>query len=306
MPSMRSKTIAILILAGTLAPISAARADLQKNLLLGLNLFDYRFDLNRNLLGNGWDFTASAFYGGQTYRMGLADLTLSGASSTLSAGYTLRGLPSARFSLVTNAPLNYTLNANYGFQDFVAEGSILIDIETNINALGFYDQVFQISNRGEFTTDGLGPTDAGTLDFDVGPIVVSGNIYADLLAALTEPFFAATGTENPFAKFSQRATKVASVTDTIEALTAKAASGEALSDDQVGALVNNTILAAMLGEEPSSHLFDDVFVPSSVLGDVGEGQYDAFAAPIIPEPATLTFMALAMIAFYPRRRRTRS
>jgi len=305
MSSIRGKTIAILILAGTLLPITTARAGLQKNVLLGLNLFDYRFNLNRNILGDGWDFTASAFYGGQTYRTGLADLTLSGASSTLSAGYTLRGLPSARFSFVTSDPLSYTLNANYGLQDVVAQGSILIDIETNINALGFYDQVFQISNRGEYTTDGLGPTDAGTLDFDVGPIVISGNIYADILAALTEPFFAATGTENPFAKFSQRATKVASATDTIEALTAQAASGESLTDAQVGVLVNNTILAAMLGEEPSSHLFDDAFVPSGVLSEAIEGQNDALTTPV-PEPATLAFMALAMAAFYPRRRRTHS
>jgi len=303
--AIRGKSIAVILIAGTLVPSLAARADLQKNVLTGLNLFDYRFNLEKNILGDGWDFNATAPYGGQTYRMGFADLTLSGATSNISAGYTLRGLPSARFSFVTTAPVSYTLDANYGFQDFVAQGSIFIDIETSINALGFYDQTFFISNRGEFTTDGLGLTDAGTLDFDVGPIVVSGNIYADILAALTEPFFTATGTENPFAKFSQRATKVATVTETIEALTARAADGETLSDEQIGALVNNTILAAMLGEEPSPNLFDDVFVPPGLLGEVDESQFDAQTSRV-PEPATLTLMALAMIVCYPRRRRTHS
>src|SRR5688572_32343674 len=38
---------------------------------------------------------------------------------------------------------------------------------------------------------------------------VSGHILADTLALLTEPFFAATGTVNPFEKFSSRATKAA-------------------------------------------------------------------------------------------------
>jgi len=80
---LRSKTIAIIILVGALVPHAAARADLQENLLIGLNLFDYQFNMQRNILGNGWDFTATAFYGGQTYHTGLADLTLSGASSTI-------------------------------------------------------------------------------------------------------------------------------------------------------------------------------------------------------------------------------
>jgi len=305
MYSLRGKMIAVMILAGTLVPTAIARADLQKNLLIGLNLFDYQFNMQKNVLGNGWDFDASAFYGGQTYRMGFADLTLSGATSNISAGYTLRGIPSARFSLVTNAPVNYTLNANYGFQDFVAEGSVLVDIETSVNALGFYDQTFVISNRGEYTTDGFGPTDAGTLDFDVGPIVISGNIFADMLAAFTEPFFAASGTENLFAKFSQRATKVTSVTDTIEALTAQAAVGQTLSEDQVGTLVNNTIVAAMLGQEPSSNLFNDVLLTPEALSEVAASQREAPGAEV-PEPSTIALMGLALLTCYPRYRRKHS
>jgi len=304
MKSLRGKCMTLALIGAVLAPAAVANAGLQQDLRIGLNLFDYQFGFQRNVLGDGWDFQAVAFYGGQTYDMGVAQLTLGATSSStvrLSAGYTTRGLPAANFSLLTDgAPLSYTLDANYGFQDFTATGDILVNVDTRINALGFYDQTFQISNRGTYETDGFGPTDSGTLDFDVGPIVVSGNVFVDIAAALTQPFFTATGTENPLAKLSQQATKITGL-ENVDDIVAKGNAGQTLSEEEVGKLVNNTILSAMIGSEPSADIFDSLMVPADLFEKGGD---PTLANPMltVPEPATVGLLALALAFFPPRRR----
>jgi len=300
----RGKKRSALLVSLFLLSATAARADFIENLRLGMSLFDYTSQINRNVLGNGWDFNAVTFYGGQSYDFGLAELTLGETSSSavsIAAGYTLRGIPSANFSMQTSNPLSYTFNANYGFQDLVASGEILFNIDTTINALGFYDQVFQISNRGAFDTNGFIGDDAGTLDFDAGPIVVSGNIYADILAFVTQPFFTATGTENPFAKFSQQATKIVGLPANADELSARLAAGETLSADEMSQVVNNTIVSAVLGREPSADLFDDLMAPEVVLET---SQSSSTFQMAIPEPATLTMLLLPLAFVIPRQRKS--
>jgi hypothetical protein len=288
------------MVAAVLLPAQTVLADMPNDLLTGLNLLDYRFNLKKNYLGKGWDFDANAFYGGQTYRFGFADLTLgdaSPASVQISAGYTLRGLPSARFSMKTTNPLSYTLKANYGVQDLTATGSVLIDADTTINALGFYDTTLQISNRGKFQTEGFAATDQGTLDFDAGPIVVSGNIYADMLAGITQPFFTATATENPFAKFSQKSVREAGEPLDLTASTLNLAN---LNSDQVGQFVNSTIVSALLGQEPTSDLFNNALLPDGLLADAPQVQGQNWFEQV-PEPAMLGLMTLGLALCRPGR-----
>ncbi len=301
MRNKRSGLVAIVVvLAGVMLPAATARADLQGNLLRGLNLLDYQFDLSKNVLGQGYDFSTAAFYNSRIFRLGLAELTLGDGLPTtvrMQTGYTTRGLPSARFSLSTiGQPLNYTLDANYGFQDFVAQGSMLLNVDTRVNALGFYDLTLQISNRGSYVTDGFGPTEDGSLDFDIGPIVISGNIYADAVAAITQPFFEATGTQNPFFKFSQTATKVAAFTETIEDVQARISAGEPISSDDAGKLVSNTVLAALLGEDPSATLFESLLLPSALQQEsLLQAPVAADRAMPVPEPGTVCLLALGLI-----------
>ena len=293
--------LAGLMIASVVWPAGTALADLPKDLLLGLNLLDYRTGLKKNYLGKGWDFDATAFYSGQTYRFGWADLTLGAGQATsvqISAGYTLRGLPSARFSMSTNNPLAYTLNANYGVQDLTAVGSMLIDVDTTINALGFYDMTFHISNRGTFQTEGFAGQDQGTLDFDAGPIVVSGNIFADILAAITQPLFAAAGAENPFAKFSQKAVRGLNADLDLARLTAL----DAMSADQVGQAVNGLLVSAVLGQEPGTDPWASLTMNAGLLETSTSQDLRAWNQ-TVPEPATLAMLALALAAGRPRRRR---
>lgn len=303
MHAKRYALIAVLMLMTAVLPARTVQADLPEELLIGLNLLDYNTQVNKNYLGKGWDFDASAFYSGQTFRFGLADLTLGDTSPSrvaISAGYTLRGLPQARFSMETASPLSYTMKANYGVQDLTATGSILLDVDTTINALGFYDLTFHISNRGQFQTEGFAGADEGTLDFDAGPIIVSGNIYADVLAALTQPFFTAAGTENPFAKFSQKAVRglpegmdLNSITDLTMA-----------TGDQIGQAVNHSIISALLGQEPSKDLLGKLIFPDDLQSAMVVPEVRSLSlVQRVPEPATVALIAIGLAFCWPRRRR---
>lgn len=288
-------TSCVLLCAGT------AQAELYKDIARGLALFDFGFSGERNLLGDGITVNANAFWNNRRFDFGIADLTLTGALRG-SAGYTMRGIPKVDFSLNSaGSPLSYTFNINNGIQDVTATGSALINIDTTINALGFYDASVQISNRGDFATDGFLVVDSGTLDYDIGPINISGNILIDAAAALTEPFFAAAGTENPFSKLTGRATKAAEYGKTAEQLRARIQAGELLSDEEVATLVNSSILAAILGGEPTGNLFDQVLMPTNLL-ELTDGQSPLFSVAQVPEPATLALLAAAAMALNRRRR----
>lgn len=276
-----------------LVSATAAQADIWMGLGRGLELFDYQFSGERNILGNGWTINASAFYNNRTFDFGLADVTLTGPS-LISVGYTLRGIPSATFDFTSaGQSVSYNFNINTGLQDFNATGRILYNVSTDVNILGFYDTQIQLSNRGTYSTDGFGMIDDGTLDYDIGPIDVSGNIFADMVAAVLQPLYTATGTENPFAKFSGKATRTAALEATTAELRSRIEAGEILSDEEMATLVNNTITAALL----NSQSIDDGIASLSFLDA-------AVVEPMtVPEPASLMLLSLGgLLLRRPRRR----
>ncbi|HOB75012.1 MAG TPA: hypothetical protein PKG54_10840 [Phycisphaerae bacterium] len=304
MKGTRGLLISGSLFAILLAGAAPAQAELYKDVARGLALLDFQFSGQRNVLGDGITVNANAFYNNRQFDFGVGELTLTGQVRA-SAGFTRRGIPGADFTLNTGSvPLNYTFRTTNGLADITATGSVLINIDTDINALGFYNQRLQISNRGTFETTGaaLGGGDSGTLAFDVGPIDVSGNIFADILTGLTQPFFAATGTENPFEKFSAQA-KLMKSTRTVEELQARLAAGDVLSDEELSALINNSIVAAILGGEPSSNLFDQFMLPDGLI-DSKTGETNARMT-VAPEPATFSALALALVAGLMRRRPVR-
>jgi hypothetical protein len=306
MKSTQLKWILAVSFAALTGSTAAVQAEVWRDVVRGMTLLDYQFDANRNYLGNGWDLNAAALYNGQEYDFGFAELTLGSANaptiSNISMGYTLRGIPKAEFSWNTGGQaLPYQLQFNNGFQDFTTvNGSILVDVSTDINVLGFYDTRIQISNRGSFDTDGFITETDGSLAFDVGPIDVSGNIYADALAVITQPFWIATNTENPFSKFSERATKTASLNTTIDELRARIEAGEILSDEEMATLVNSTLLAAMLeGDASNGRLFQDLALPISK-----DSNTTTRVMMDLPEPTTALLMfALSTLMVSRRSRR---
>lgn len=266
---------------------SAVQAEVWQDVFIGMRLFDYQLNAQRNYLGDGWDLTSTAVYAGQEYDFGFGELTLGSAgspvASTFSAGFTRRGIPKAEFSWSTGGrPLPYSLTINNGIQDLTTiNGSILVDVDTDVNILGFYDTRVQISNRGSYVTEGFLADEEGSLAFDVGTINVSGNIYADALAVVTQPLWAAAGTENPFTKFTNQAAKTASVNATMDELRARIEAGEVLTDEEMATLVNSTLVSALLGGEMGDgKLLQGLFLPTEK--SVTEMRSIALA----PEPTT--------------------
>lgn len=303
MSFMRSKYVLAAFVIALVWP-GSAEAKLYQNVIRGFELFGYRFSGQRNLLGDGWDLNAGAFYSNDTFNLGVGELTLNG-SVLANAGYTMRGIPAGHFTLSTNnSPLSYTFDMNTGFQDTVITGSVLINVDTDVNLFGFYDQTFQISNRGTYATDGFGLNDAGTLDYDIGPWNLSGNIYVDALAAVTQPFFDLTNTENPFAKISARATRVAGMTEKVEELRARIAAGEILSDDDMATLVSYSMLSDMIQPDPLANPLQGFFQPENLLGDqeTSDSPFDFSLVAGVPEPTGLALLALALPLLRRRRR----
>lgn len=298
------------VLVSTALAAAPAQAGIGKQVIRSLELMDFRFSGERNFLGDGVTLNTFANWNNRRFDFGNYDLTLTG-SMAASAGFTRRGIPEFQFQLNTfQAPVSYTLDFHTGFQDWTASGSFLANVDTRVNALGFYNQVFHISNRGTFETDGFLMRDTQPLDYDIGPITISGNVYVDAVAALTQPFFSASGTENPFAKISGRSQKEIQARSTRDALLSRMSAGEILSDTEMNTLVNNVILSAMLGGRPPDDLFGDLIIPPGLLSAdapmiLGDAMIPGVSVQQVPEPAALGLMLLGM-GLIPRRRRPAS
>ncbi len=246
-------------------------------------------------------FGPDAFGRPNSIDLGVAALTVNSGQLDIVAAYSKRGLPSADLQITTPQIVNYSVNVNTGFQDFsIQNAQFGLTTSLNINALGFYDYTLNATHRGDYTTDGYTLVDGGTLDFDIGPINLSGNVVADGLAAITEPLWASAGLDNPFTKFSARATKEIETQKVIDDLLERAYGGETLSADDVNDLLEATMVKALLaGEAPDfSYLADPVFEASmaAMQGSVaasGEHLNDV----LIPEPPTLiVLLAVGVLA----------
>lgn len=295
MRSPSTRWITYTAVLATLLGAQATQAAPWAAVTKGLALFDTQIDLERNLLGDGYDVTVFSGYNNRRFDFGLSDLTLNG-SATTTFSFTKRFLPSVDFTSNTPQPLSYVYNLNTGVQDVTTAGSILINNSGSINALGFYDLQIFVSNRGDYVKDGFIVVDDGDLDFDIGPINISGNVYLDMVAALTEPLFAAANAPNPFAKLTGRATKPVVISAMKDAITAKVASGQILTDDEIDALVNLSITASLL-DEPAFGEMAFTLTPELDGAPLATQPYQ------VPEPTTLALLGLGVLALLRTRRR---
>ncbi len=279
-----------LVFSGVLVAPSIARADLFKSVVIGLSEAGFNFVGNENLLSGGADLVVSRNFTGETLDFGATELTLSGAPVfSLTTGG--RGLEVLDISLNTNNnPLNYIMTTDTGNQLTTVTGSFFLDATASVNSFGFYDLQLDVSSRQTIVQDGSFDSSTREEDFDLGPINLRGNLYADLLATITAPIFDLLGTENFFAQFSGAAQLESLLaTETQAALTndalAKVAGVGTISD-----------LDALLPSFPSINAGTYGSLTSAEFG-IGSGVFN-----VIPEPATLSLVAMA-IPFIVRRKR---
>ena len=272
-------------LSGLAAP---ARAELFRDIGIGLGYAGFNIEGDRNILSGGADFLINRNLVGDTLDFGAADLTVAGPIS-LSASYGTRLLDTFDIALRTALdadaaafPLTYEFNADPGSQTARVSGTLFIDANLSVNEFGFYDLDLTYSSRQDVETRGRFSNSSDEYDFDIGPINVSGNIFADALALVTDPLFEASGTVNVFASFSG--------SDSLSQLRLLAA-GDFLGDGG---------LSTLLGAKASNGLSGPI--GSGVLR--GEPGADAANA-VIPEPTILVMLLFAapFVLARPLRRR---
>jgi len=285
----------------TLVSASPAPADFWKNLGGGLQyLADpsgfgainggrtgfMAFDYNR--LSDGWRVDWSKTFGpdrfGRPHRIdvGPAQLTFNSGTLSWTADYNKRLLPGVNFDIATPAPINYTYELNTGFQDLVTINSQLsLAGGGNINLLGFYDFQLQIVHTGAFESDGL-VEDSGHMNFDVGPIDVSGNIFIDLVTGAFEAIGVPPEDLAPIKGFPTK-------TKNARGLVLKLLSGQPLSEQEMLDMVSTTVLASMEPPVP-----DGAVLGATALADPAEGSPASIQLDAVPEPATLALLLGAL------------
>jgi len=290
------------VLGLTLLTLPAvAQAGTFEKVLFGLSEAGFNFVAEPNYISGGNDLIVSQTFSGQTLDFGATELTLAGSPTfTFTTGG--RGLDLLEVSLNTGgSPFNYTLSTDTGNQISTITGSFLLDASAKVNEFGYYDLVFDVSSRQSINNEGRFSNDSTTQDFDIGPINVRGNLYADLLAAVTDPIFKALGTDNVFAQFSSSGQFASQLDAKVAALSAKVKRGEALTDEELAELGSTVSLAGAFGFEPPDLSFlGDAQLTHDLLnsGDVTLSQPRA-----VPEPATGLLLAAAVPYVLRRRRR---
>lgn len=125
----------------------------------------------------------------EVFRFGpYGDLTLSGSTST-TASYNRMGkllFGEANFG-VSN--MNYELGTKIGVQDATLTGTLNVTNTLTLNTLGFYTLNVNVANtNSQLELDGVVVRDNEETNFNFGPIVIEGNIFADGAAALLGSF----------------------------------------------------------------------------------------------------------------------
>ena len=292
-------TLSLSIVGYAIAMGGSARAEMQK-VATALDFVGFDLIGQRNPLSSGIDFLATNTFDGALFDFGAADLSLSGPLS-LQVSTGGRFLSQFDVSLTTAVngrsdaiPLSYEFNTDIGAQSSQVSGTVLADVDFSLNGLGFYDLGITYSSRQNVTKDGLLANGGTTNDFDLGPINISGNLYADVLAILTDPIFDRAGQANPFEKFSGRAQLSeillqASATDLQTAL----ADGSDPSGDASTAK-GYAVLQKKIGNGGTQ--------PGNGFGrGNGNGNGNGNGGAPVPEPAVLVLMLLGVPAIVLRR-----
>lgn len=286
--------MARLILCVTAVAIAAdgAQAGVFKDAVRGLEYAGFQFIGQENPLSGGADFALTRTFNNETLDFGGTSLTLSGP---IVFSFTTGGrlLPVLDVSLNTrNQPLNYSFVSDVGGQSTTITGSMLLDATGSIDTFGFYDFRFDLSSRETIAEEGrFRNTDGDPVDFDVGPIDVSGNVFADMLALLTDPFFNATGGTNIFASFSGRFQAEEQMNRAAKQAMEKMQAGENLTPEEVSELVGHVLTVEALGGEGA----DLSFLELDLDNDVAQ-------TGLVPEPGTLCLLLAAIPLLYRRRK----
>ncbi len=233
----------------------------------------------------------------ETFRFsGLGDMTLQG-STQLTAGYThyKNKLYFGTLDFSTNN-LTYNLRTKIGAQDAALTGRLNVANQIEINPLGFYTMVMNVSNdQSQLQVDGVLVRSEKDLDFDIGPISVQGNLFFDMAVGLLNSL--GLDTSNLEALSPQ--SPIEEINDAIDVRLqgiAAAIAGETAVNESA-ALLTQTVLT---GDQESAqrligNLTADLELDALQAADPPQAS--------IPEPGTLLLMTVGGASLWTLRRR---
>lgn len=228
----------------------------------------------------------------ETFDLGPLDLTLSGQTQ-MTAGFTSRGFLIGNLNMNANN-LNYTLRGRSGAQNSTLSGTLNVANQVEINQFGFYTLSMNVSNTvSQLTVDGV-VTDLEQIEtnFDVGPIFVEGNIFADMLAGIIAGVGGDTSLLAELFPRSSIPDLTASIQDAF--LKDDVVSGLLLSDADFEFVSSGT---AVLGAA-----FPAQDAGFGAIGSIGAELPSGITQPqLLPEPATFALLLMGA-ALYARRR----
>jgi len=142
-----------------------------------------------NRAGRGWRLEFDRSFGldgagrPEVLDLGNAELELSGSMNS-TVDFTRRGIPTGNTVFNINN-LNYSIRGKSGAQDIELRGTLNVNQSLEINPLGFYSVLIDISNaNSELRLDGVAVEGDQDTDFDIGPITARGNIFFDAVIAM--------------------------------------------------------------------------------------------------------------------------
>lgn len=275
----------VLAMAGLGLP-AAASAKVFGDVLDALAFAGFDLQGQPNILGDGANIRLVTQFQNRTFDAGLAELTLNGPFS-IEVSTTDRVVSTFDVSIqtaltreLTPQPLAYDFLVDVGGQRTRVNGDLIMDMDFSMNGFGYYRMNLDYSSRQTTQTEGhFGNEVDITNDFDIGPIDIRGNLFADLLALITDPIFEGSGAQNPFEAFSGRNELLKAIADAeIEADSAIAA-GETPGDAYAR-------IAALTAIE---QMFTVENLLGSLLNSPQPGLVSGSAA-YVPEPSTMLLL----------------
>lgn len=306
-----NRRVSAATLAAVLAACPAVRAGMFEDVLDGLRFAGFAVGGGHDDVSNTTAGVIGNFFQGNVVDLGDFDVTLNGPlSAVVQTGG--RKLPAFELILSTGRlnvnpnnvvtvdaaqPLSYSLSFDSGLNTTTIDGNLVGDARFRINRLGGYDLRLHFSDRQTVTVDGEfddgSPVDSSV---DYGPIDFQGNIFADILAAVTEPLFRAAGAENFIAQIGGRFAREQQSASIVESLRDKMDSGRTLTSADLSTLAGLKLTASILG--------DDLPDTSSLSAGLPFSADPLTVSPApVPEPATIVLFGAAALLIAARRRR---
>jgi len=301
--------VAVVVLAAAAAvPV---RAGMFENVVEGLRFAGFTVDGNHDAVSNSTVGVITRNLQGNTIDLGDVEFALQGPLTAMvqTGG---RSIPTLDVILSTGRlnvnpnqvttvgaaePLAYNATFDSGLNTTSIDGNLLGDARFSINTFGSYDLRLQFSDRQTTTIDGQF-SDQSPIDraVDLGPIDIEGNIFADLLAVVTDPLFELSGTQNIFAQFSGRTFAKQELEARLAELENIVAAGGLLSQDDLAQIAGLSLATSVLGGSAPDLGF---------LADARIAPADASSSPpaaAVPEPSTLLLLVAGAALVVSRRR----